>query len=171
MLTVSQSGGRAVEFAQQLVWREEDGHVTVTARDEDRFVVGLHRAVEALQQVAQAEQFERQLRLLLRIIAEWLNKTKSVDKAFLTVRDGMLCLLIVREAVEYDEEFEDTLSALDIDIANDVHLSLIRMSSIALPMVSDEAFASFLHPDFTLEIVHGAGGRPHSTGKQKSRSA
>jgi hypothetical protein len=168
MPTISEVERQAVGFAQQLVWREEDGQVTVTARDQDRFVVGLHRAVEALKQVAKAEQFKKQMNLLLRIIAEWLKEAKCVDKAYLTLRDGILSLVIVRKSVEYDEKFEDALSELDIAIANDVDLDLIRMSSIALPMASDEALASFLNPEFTAEIVHGAGNGSHPSGKQKS---
>lgn len=168
MPTVTETKSRKAGFVQQLLWQEKDGLIVVTPRDQDRFGVRLHRALEALKMVKKAEEFEEQFRLLLRIIAEWIKVTPGVSRAFITLRDGGLSLVVVRDSVKYDSAFEDALSELDLEIANDEDLALVRMSSIALPCASDEAIASFLNPEFSYEYIHGAGGGSHSSGKQES---
>ena len=37
----------------QLDWSEKDGVVVVTAKDQDRFCIKLHKAIEILQQASQ----------------------------------------------------------------------------------------------------------------------
>jgi len=161
------AAGQPTGFAQQLVWHEEVGSVVVTPRDQDRFCVKLHKAIEALQKLSRAEEFGKQFRLLMRVVAEWIRGRPEVAKAYLTLRDGALMLIVVRSTVRYDADFEDALSDLDLRIAEDADLNLIRISSLALPQASDEAVASFLHPEFTLEFVHGAAAGSHRTGEQE----
>lgn len=162
---------RPTSAVQQLLWRQENGYVVVTPRDHDRYVLRLHDAMEALKMGDHAARFKIQFALLQRIIAEWILGKTQVSRAFLTVRDGALSLVVVRSSVKYDAQFEDELSELDLAIANDADLGLIRLSSIALPMSSDEAIESFLNSDVVLEYIHGASDRPHSPGESESCGA
>lgn len=147
---------RELTQAVQLDWTDDGGVVTVTPRDKDRFILKVRRAVVILQQMNQAEEFEKQFTLLLRLLAEWLGNQNNIHRAFLTHRDGALAFVIVRQLSEYDEQFEDRLSDLDFDIANDADLKLIKMDAICLPRASREAVSSFLDPEFMLEYVgHG----------------
>jgi len=132
----------------QLRWSLADDKVVVTPEDQDRFVIRLNRAIEILQQAHHAEEFKKQFDLLVRLLAEWVNHTSGVKQAFLAPREGALAFVVVRDACEYNDDFEDNLSELDYRLANDEDLSRIRMHAIALPPVSEDALSSFLAPDF-----------------------
>lgn len=139
-----------------LRWDMRDNLVTVSPEDENRFCIKVRRAIEILQQADRKEEFREQFNLLLRVLARWLNDQHDIDKAFLTQRDGALAFVLVRKSSAYDEDFEDALSDLDFNVANDPDLNLIRMDAIALPNVSESAVGSFLDPNFRLEYVgHG----------------
>jgi len=155
------------EFVQLLVWREKDGMLTITPQDEERFSIRLNRAIEVLRRASSAEPVNDQVRLLLRMLAEWLRNRLDIESAYITVRDGTLCLLLVRSEVLYSEEFENAVAELDIAIASDVDLDLIRLNVIALPRASDEAIASFLDPEFSIKYVHGDSAGPDSVGQQR----
>ena len=150
----------------QLRWDMKDGLVVVTPQDEDRFCIKVGRAIEILQQAGHAEEFKRQFNLLLRVLAEWLKDRDDIKRAYLTHRDGALAFVVIRESPQYDDDFEDALSDLDYEIANDADLDLIKIDAIALPCVSDTAVSSFLDPGFMLEYAgHGKGSGSHSAGQ------
>jgi hypothetical protein len=141
--------------------------LTITPQDEERFSIRLNRAIEVLRRASAADRVGDQIKLLLRILAEWLQKRDDIEAAYITVRDGALCLLLIRNEVRYSEAFEDAVSELDIAIASDVDLDLIRLNVMELPHASDEAVASFLDPEFSIKYVHGDGTGPHSAGQQR----
>ena len=150
----------------RLRWDMKDGLVVVTPQDEDRFSIKVGRAIEILQQANRADEFKQQFKILLRVLAEWLKDQVDVGRAYLTHRDGALAFVVIRKSREYDDEFEDSLSNLDYEIANDADLNLIKIDGIALPSVSDTAASSFLDPEFTLEYVgHGKRSGSYSAGQ------
>lgn len=136
--------------AVQLDWSKEDGTVTVTPRNEDRFTIKMRKAVEILRQANTEESFEEQFNLLLKEIAEWLSDRDDIQSAYVTLSDGELSLVVLRNKVAYDAEFEDQLSALDYRIANDPDLDLIHLHTLALPPVSEQALSQFLDRSFVL---------------------
>jgi hypothetical protein len=148
----------------------KDGNIVVTPQDQDRFVIRVGRAIAILQQAAEAEKFRAQFNLLLRMLAEWLKEHQDeIAKAYLTDRDGALAFVVVRKSCEYDDDFEDVISALDFQIANDPDLDLIRMDTIALPSAAEAAITSFIDPGFAFEYVdNGNRSRSHSAGEQES---
>jgi len=152
----------------QLDWAMKDGLVIVTPRDQDRFIFIVRRAIEILQQAEQAEKFERQFNMLLRVLAEWLKDRTDIRRAFLTDRDGALAFVVVRNSCTYDDDFEDALSEIDFQIANDPDLDLIKMDAIALPSASESAVSAFLDPDFVLEYDHAKRNGSHLAGEQES---
>jgi hypothetical protein len=140
----------------QLDWAMKDGAITVTPRDQDRFIIKVDRAIEILQQATQAEKFKLQFNLLLRVLQEWINTRNDISRAYITQRDGALAFVVVRSSCEYDDDFEDDLSSIDYRIANDHDLDLIKMDAIALPLASESAVYSFIDPEFVLEYArHG----------------
>lgn len=150
----------------QLDWADEDGIVTVTPQNENRFNIKLRKAIEILQLADKMDQFRQQFKLLLDVLGRWLKDRRDVARAFVTVRDGGLAFVLVRDSSEYDEAFEDAVSDLDYRLANDVDLDLIELDAIALPGASDEAIASFLDPRFTLSYVpYGGREGSHSAGE------
>jgi hypothetical protein len=142
----------------QLDWKDRDGDVTVTPHDESRFVVKVHQAIEACRATKQAEQFEAQLKLLLEEIGKWLQVQERIDSAYLTLREGNFLFLVIRRDPGYERDFEDGLSDLDLKLAEDSSLDLIRVDTLALPHTSEESLRSFLDPRFALKYPDGPRG-------------
>lgn len=141
--------------AIQLDWYNEDEVVEVIPQDQQRFEVQKDRAIAILRMAQQSEQFGLQFQLLLGRLAEWLRTRQSkVDRAFVTYQDDALAFVVVRNTVPYDEDFEDALSDLDFDIANDADLELVKLKTLALPRVSEEAVRSFLDERLMLSYQH-----------------
>jgi hypothetical protein len=157
---------KAADFVQLLEWRELDGTLVVTPRDEDRFSIKLNRAIDVLRRASNEERVASQLRLLLRTLAEWIARRDDIASAYLTLREGGLCVLLVRKEVLYSESFEDAVTELDIALANDVDLDLIAVNVMALPNASNEAIASFLDPEFAIQYTHGDGAGQPAAGQQ-----
>ena len=143
----------------QLDWFAEADQVEVTARDQQRFEIQKDRAIEVLRQAKNAERFGKQFDLLLSILGSWLqDRTDRLISAHLTLHDGAFAFLVIMRQFQYNPELEDQLSDLDIQVANDPQLDLIRVNMSLMPPVSEEALSSFLDPDFFL-TYHGFGER------------
>ncbi len=146
----------AASQALHLKWAEKDRIIVVEPEDQDRYVLKVSRAVELLGLVSRADKFQRQLIVLQRELAKWLQSANGVDSAFLTLREGALSFVVIRANVQYDDHFEDSLSDLDFTIANDVDLDLVKIDTIALPPASRESLNSFLDSEFLLEYISHA---------------
>lgn len=132
-----------------------DGTVTITPSDEDRFNLRVREVIEACLKARVGEQAEQRFRLLLRRLVEWTLGRSDTRDAFLTTRDGALCFVVVRQESPYDEQFEDALTDLDIELANDEDIRFpVRV--LSLPPVSESAMKSFLSKSFALRF-HGHG--------------
>ena len=124
----------------------------MTTEDEDRFAVRLNRAVEYLRVASRQQQFEDQFDLLLKRLDRWVRGEPRVARSFLTLRDEALLFVAVMDRLQCDPDFEDRLSALDLEIHADPDLDLIRMNTVAMPGVSRPVLDDgFLDPGFTLE--------------------
>lgn len=130
----------------QLDWSDQDGVVTVTPRDYDRYVLRVRTAIDRLQRSGKEDKFEQQFNLLARELATWLSERDDVGNAFVTIRDGSFLFLVVTPELQCSDEFEDELSALDIKIANDAELQLMTLDVLALPDASEQALSAFLDP-------------------------
>jgi len=145
----------AIATAVQLDWSIEEGMVTITPRNEDRFSIQMRRAVEILQQSERRDKVQSQFHLLFKELGRWVNDQGGIHSAIVTQRDGSIAFVVVRSKKSYDEDFEDSLSELDFRIANDPDLDLLTLDMLSLPRVSDEALRSFLDPHFSIELAHG----------------
>lgn len=151
-----------------LTWQRHDGNLVVTPSDHDRLMVKIGRAIEILRLHQRGEQFSGQFTLLLKRLAGWLEgHAGRWDRAFLTAGDSVLRFIVVRKQVIVDEEITDGLSDLGVEIANDPDFDLIKLSTRALPLASNEALQSFLDCSFTIEF-NGDGTRAHRVGEQKT---
>ena len=137
-----------------LVLKSEHDRILVTPENEDRFCVKVNRLIEAFRIASQRDEFFSQFAILLQKLATWLSEQDGgIEDAFVTLRDGGLSFVVVRSCSKYDEEFDDALSELDLDIANDVDLDLISLNTIALPNVSRESLDSFLDREVSLKFT------------------
>jgi hypothetical protein len=127
--------------------------VTVIPRDQERFEVQKQRAIEGLQLAKQAEIFGAQLKFLLSRLANWSKAHESkVLRALLTLRDTRLMFLVVSRQVECDDDLEDDITRLDLKVAENSDLDLMRMNVLVLPPASDESIRSFVDRRFLVQV-------------------
>lgn len=130
--------------AIQLRFGEND-RVVVTPENEDRFALTMDEAVKACRAWESHQRFERQFRILIDVLKEWVQRHHDrVSQAHVTIRDGGLLFLVVMRKSHHDETLDESLTELDIEIANDPDLDLIRLSVLAIPNASEDNIASFL---------------------------
>lgn len=141
-----------------LVPYDQDGQVTLEGENEERFTLRFEEVVRACQLHVSVNRFSVQFRLLVKRLSGWLEGQAGVKSAFLTLRDAQLLFLVVTETDEYDADFEDALSDLDIELANDDDLSDIGFGVLSLPNVPTESLESFMHPTTNFELKRGNNG-------------
>jgi hypothetical protein len=142
----------ATRNVTQLRFEDKDGLVVVTPEDEDRFSITVEAAIRACQVDQKDAIFRFQFKRMLNQLAAWLTaRSEHVAKAFVSVREVGLLFLVVRKARNNDAFFEDDLTDLDLQIAQDPDLDLIRLSVLAIPCSPDEAVESFLMPGNLLQ--------------------
>ncbi len=147
----------ATDKILQLNWSDSDGQVVITPEDEDRFSLRIGRVIKACHAAVEEDEFKGQFNLLLKTLVEWLRERRDVRAAYVTLRDGEFLFLVVRNEAEYSAEFADNLSELDLKIASDHDLKLVKLDTLALPSVSSDGLASFMHPEFNLILRETAG--------------
>lgn len=129
----------------------EDGRVKVTGPDKHTMVLSIEAAVQACRALKDQILFSDQFSLLLNRLAEWVrDRQPKLKAAYLTVCDTGLLFVTVRNTRKYDTAFEDELTELDLEIANDSVYDLIRFDVLGLPDVPQESVRSFLSTKNTL---------------------
>jgi hypothetical protein len=138
----------------ELSWEDREGRVKVILPDRHVMAMPVMAAVEACRAFRDQYIFQGQFELLLDHLAQWLKDHRSVlASAYLTVRDAGLLFAVVRKDRVYDDHFEEALTDLDLEIANDSAYSLIRLDVLALPYVSDESVQCFLAAGNTFRYI------------------
>lgn len=131
-----------------LDFKASRGKVLVRPADDDLFCISVQRAAEACQMADKVYAFGSQFRALLEKLGKWiLAHQKQVGTAFVTVRDGGLLFLVIQKRPLLDLEFEQEMTALDLDVAGDANFDQLRMNALALPACTEDSQATFLDPD------------------------
>ncbi|KAA5545113.1 hypothetical protein FYK55_05365 [Roseiconus nitratireducens] len=136
-------------------WLDVDGQVTLEPESQDRFTLRFRDVINACQMQLQAEEYELQFSILVKRLGSWLSGQTGVAKAYVTLRDSQLLFLVVTKSTKYDSDFEDALSDLDIELANDPDLRDITLSVLSIPNVPSDSLSSFMHPTTNFEIQRG----------------
>lgn len=119
--------------------------VLVVSRSEDRFFMTAQEAVEACRAANDSARFSQQFGDLLEFLSKWIEANKpKIHRAQVAVRENDLLFLVTQTGVAYDDDLLDSLSALDIEVANSDSFSLIRMNVLAIPRTPDEASTAFI---------------------------
>lgn len=139
----------------ELQTRRENGGVKVEPREQDRYAIIEKQAAEALQLLKEVEDFRQQFRYLQRVLAEWVDGRNDVQDAYITLADGSLLFVAVQTQVKFSEEFDDAIAELDLRIANDSALSLIKMNTLAMPKATGDTLQQFLCDKMTMVYVNG----------------
>jgi hypothetical protein len=86
--------------------------------DEDRFVTTAAKAARACKSAAEEKQWNEQFTAFLASIHRWCAvHADRVRAGYVTVGDSSLNVLIGLKEAHYDFDFEDTLVALDMELA------------------------------------------------------
>lgn len=142
------------------VWQhlrhEGGGTVVIHAKDCDGFTLPIDEVVHACQSPERIDEFCRQVATLLDRLAKWLaDRQSEVHAAYLELEPEGAIFLVVRKAKAFDPAFEDALSMLDLEIARDENLDMIRLRVLALPCSSEDTVASFLRIERSFRYVVG----------------
>lgn len=141
----------------QLRWGDKKKRVVVIPEDEDRFILTVEAAIRACNVAVEYSAFMPVFRNLLTRLGEWTRQyKKQILDAYLTVRDAELMFVVVKKTREYDREFEDLLTSLDIRIAQDKDFEMINLSVFGLPKSPAKSVAAFLSPQNTLKYNKNA---------------
>lgn len=136
----------------QLKFEDAGRRVVVTPDDNDRYLLTVEQAILACNLMERVSGFQPRFEKMLSRLAAWLSDSRgAVDSAYVTIRDAGLLFLVVRKNTEYDREFEDALTELDLAVARDRDTSGITISMLALPKCSNASISGFLHPDYSLQ--------------------
>ncbi len=150
--------------AIELRLKRHDGDETFEPDDPVRFRIQRQKAIELLRLMDSADQFKTQFNLLLGVLGQWIRKNQeNVQDAYVTMQGELLVFLVVRRDTEYNSEFEDHLTDLEFEVANDTDLNLITLDTLSLPPTSEEALRSFVDESLLLRYV--GRERPYSAGK------
>lgn len=137
----------------KLNYQEKGRRVLVTPEDEDRFGLTVQEAIDACRARDHSYKFTKQFEAMLEVLMTWYHcHDADVDKAFLTVHDSRLLFLVVTKHTAYNAEFEDELTKLDLEIAQNEKYDVVVLNVLALPPVSMQALSSFLTPESTLAL-------------------
>ncbi len=119
--------------------------VLVVSRSEDRFFITAQAAVEACRAANDSARFPQQFGDLLDFLSKWIEANKpKIHRAQVAVRENDLLFLVTQAGAAYDDELMDSLSDLDIEVANSESFSLVKMNVLAIPRTPDEASTAFI---------------------------
>ena len=136
-------------------WYSDAEFVHVVGKRQHRFEIHKDRAIEVLQVAHQRDLFSHQLKLAFATIQEWMDLHEDlVCTCFLTLRDSHLLLIVVPTQVECSDDLEDLVSDLDLKIASDAAMDLLKLNTIVLPYASEESMKSFFDERCLMAFPH-----------------
>lgn len=140
--------------AIQLRWQETSREIVISPEDQDRFTATVEEAIKACQSSIQGfAKFQQAFKSLLTRLQSWISEhEKDVDSAYLSVRDAGLLFVVVRKGASYDRDFEDLLTQVDLEIANDSEFNTIRMNVLALPNCPSDSITAFVSPEYAISL-------------------
>ena len=129
------------------------GRYSSIPEDHETFRELQDKAKEVLQIASEFTKFTEQFQSLLNLLGKWAKENRSqLKKVYLTIRDSDLLFLVIQKRNCLDIEFEDRLSDLDLEVANNLEFDQIRLNVMALPNMSEDGTESFLAP-YVLEYT------------------
>ena len=136
-----------------LAYSEKDRQVVVSPADEDRYVLTVQEAIDACRAYAPADRarVQKSFHSLLNDLGAWVNKRGSaIARAHVTIRDRGFLFLVVTRRSDYNDDFEDELTDLDVRIARDPKYDGVRLSVLAVPNCRASEYETFINSEFAL---------------------
>lgn len=122
-----------------------DAEAMVQMDSGDKFFVAVADAARACQMVDRFKEFGPQFNELVRTLRTWLEDHRDkVKSAHLAIRSRDILFLVIQKSAEFDQQLSESLTELDLLIANSRELNLIELDVLAIPTVSRESANAFL---------------------------
>jgi hypothetical protein len=142
------------------VWQHlrqaDGGSVVLHTKDGDDFCMPIDEVVKACRSQEEIDQFCQQVGALLERLSRWLiDRKPEIQAAYMGLEPDGAIFLVVRKAKAFDPAFEDALSLLDLEIAQNDDFNLIKLRVLALPSSSEQTIASFLDIKNTFRYTVG----------------
>lgn len=129
----------------ELHYENADGRVRIVPPDSDIMALSVETAIAACRAFTQQIVFKNQFDQLLMRLAEWIAQHKAkLSAACVTVRDSGLLFLVMLKEPRLDREIEESLTELDLEIANDADYGLISLAVHAIPRSDEATVQSFV---------------------------
>ena len=157
MSTVTPSSKRQMRDVVELRWDCEAKQV-VAQKGDDRVAMPVRQAIDACRAYADQITFKEQFDLLTNRICRWSSQHEdSLHEVYLTARDSGLLFLAVTNTAKYNDGLEESLTDLDLDIANDEDYNLIDLGCHAIPKAeSCDLLGAFLSKKFAIRFTRNA---------------
>jgi hypothetical protein len=131
------------------VWhhlRQSDGgHFVIHPLEGETFGLPVNDVVRACRSYGKVEEFSQQVRDLMECLGKWvLEHRTEIDRAFFALEPDGCVLAVVQKGKAFNPDFEDALSRLDLDMAQNDAFSLVNLRVVAIPFSSDDTVSSFL---------------------------
>jgi hypothetical protein len=114
--------------------------------------------VEACHAFPDQNAFRDQFVTLLSMLGRWaIGHRGRWSELYLGARGEGLSFVVVLSGPTYDGGLESSLTDLDLRIANDERLPLLRLGVLTVPKTSDDSRRSFLPGPAIRILLHGNG--------------
>jgi hypothetical protein len=108
--------------------------VVVEPEDQDRFVTTVQDAARACKSAQAGSEWQTQFEQFLSRIHEWCKGFAVVESSFVDVGDGGLRVSICTTNEDFDFDFEDEITELDIALAREFPNCLSEVTQIPRPV-------------------------------------
>lgn len=133
------------DLTSLLLWKDISvGQPTiVAARSEPNNLVDA--AARACRASGKTDEFATQFRSLVDALRHWLESHREkAGAAYLAVREEDLLFLVVQKNARFDADLSDSLTELDLAIANGPQFDLVDLEVLAVPPLSPDSLKSIL---------------------------
>jgi hypothetical protein len=126
--------------------------VVVEPDDSDRFVTTAAEAARACQQAQAGQEFRAEFEHFLSFVHGWcITHKDKVDRAFVDIGDGGLRVNICMKSADFDFEFDDKVTDLDIELLERYPKCIAEVTqfpgSIGKQLEPDSEFAVIVYGD------------------------
>ena len=135
--------------------KDPDRMVVITPGNEDRSVVPVRQVVSSYllgeSNRKLDREYGRQIDDLLLHLAGWaIGQKDMVSRVCFASRNNDLLFVALQRTPEYNRDFEDALTALDMDVSKDSRFSLVDLQVLSFPFDTNEARSAFISPGTTV---------------------
>lgn len=117
----------------------------VLTNDGDKFFLAVTDAARACRAYEKGKLFGEQFQELLQLLSQWVASNRGrIQSAHLMPRDSDILFLVTQKAAPFDADLAESLTDLDLQIANSDNFNLVDLEVLAIPPVCESSRAAFL---------------------------